>query len=147
MQIADLTHVNAALNTVTIVLLSMGYRCIRRGERERHRTFMLAAAAVSAAFLASYLVYHFNAGLAKFGGEGMVRQVYFTLLIIHVLAAVVITGLVPVTLVRALAGRFDRHRRIARITWPIWMFVAVSGVIVYLMAVHFYPYAGTAYAG
>lgn len=144
---ADLVHLNAALNATTIVLLAFGYAYIRRGEPARHRACMLAATAVSAAFLVSYLIYHFNAGLAKFGGEGIVRPVYFGLLIVHVIAAVVITVLVPITLSRALAARFDRHRRIARWTWPIWMYVAVSGVVVYVMSVHLFPYAGGPGAG
>lgn len=145
--IADLPHVNAALNAVSIVFLAAGYRYIRRGEREKHKACMLGAIAVSAAFLVSYLIYHFNSGLARFGGEGLVRPVYFTILIVHVLAAVAITVMVPITAVRALAGRFDQHRRIARWTWPLWMYVAVSGVVVYVMAIHFYPYSAAGHVG
>ncbi len=141
--ISDLTHVNAALNAATIVFLGMGLWFILRGERQRHRAAMLAALTVSGAFLITYLIYHFNAGLAKFGGEGLIRPIYFTVLALHVLAATIITPLVPVTVFRALAGRYDRHRKIARWTWPLWMYVAVSGVIVYIMAVHIYPYQGT----
>jgi uncharacterized membrane protein YozB (DUF420 family) len=144
--IADLPHVNAALNAVTIVFLSAGYYFIRSGEREKHKACMLGAIAVSAAFLVTYLIYHFNSGLARFGGEGWIRPVYFTILIVHVIVAVVITVMVPVTVVRALAGRFDRHRRIARWTWPLWMYVAISGVVVYVMAIHMFPYGG-AHAG
>ena len=136
---ADLTHVNAALNAATIVFLGMGLWFILRGDRRRHRATMLAALAVSAMFLVTYLIYHFNAGLAKFGGEGAIRPIYFTVLALHVVAAVVITPLVPVTVFRALSGRYDRHRKIARWTWPLWMYVAVSGVVVYVMAVHIYP--------
>ena len=139
---ADLTHVNAALNAATIVFLGMGLWFILQGDRQRHRASMLAALAVSAMFLVSYLIYHFNAGLAKFGGEGAIRPIYFTVLALHVVAAVVITPLVPVTVFRALSGRYDRHRKIARWTWPLWMYVAVSGVVVYVMAVHIYPYQG-----
>ena len=144
---ADLTHVNAALNAATIVFLGMGLWFILQGDRRRHRASMLAALAVSAMFLVSYLVYHFNAGLAKFGGEGVVRPIYFSILILHVVAAVAITPLVPVTVFRALSGRYDWHRKIARWTWPLWMYVAVSGVVVYVMAVHIYPYGGKSYAG
>jgi putative membrane protein len=140
--VADLTHVNAALNAATIVFLGMGLWFILRGDRRRHRATMLAALAVSAMFLVTYLIYHFNAGLAKFGGEGAIRPIYFTVLALHVVAAVVITPLVPVTVFRALSGRYDRHRKIARWTWPLWMYVAVSGVVVYVMAVHVYPYQG-----
>jgi uncharacterized membrane protein YozB (DUF420 family) len=145
--IADLPHVNATLNAVTIVFLAAGFYFIRSGEREKHKACMLAALAVSAAFLVTYLIYHFNSGLARFGGEGWIRAVYFTILIVHVIVAVIITVMVPITVWRALAGRFDRHRRIARWTWPLWMYVAVSGVVVYVMAVHLFPYGGTGAAG
>ena len=145
--VADLTHLNAALNAATIVFLGMGLWFILRGDRRRHRAAMLAALAVSAMFLVTYLIYHFNAGLAKFGGEGAIRPIYFSILILHVVAAVVITPLVPVTVFRALSGRYDRHRKIARWTWPLWMYVAVSGVVVYVMAVHIYPYGGSTHAG
>jgi putative membrane protein len=146
-EVADLTHVNAALNAATIVCLGMGLLFILRGEGRRHRAAMLAALAVSVTFLITYLIYHFNAGLAKFGGEGLIRPIYFTLLYLHVLIAVVITPLVPVTVFRALSGHYDRHRKIARWTWPLWMYVAVSGVVVSVMAVHMYPYGGGAHAG
>lgn len=139
LQITDLPHVNAALNGATIVFLVAGLAFILTGRRAEHRACMIGALSVSVAFLVSYLVYHFNAGLAKFGGEGMVRPVYFTLLIIHIAIAAVITPLVPITAYRALRGRFERHKRIARWTWPLWMFVAVSGIVVYVMAVHIYP--------
>lgn len=145
--VADLTHINAALNGATMVLLGMGLVFILRGQRERHRAAMLAALGVSAAFLVTYLIYHLNAGLARFGGDGLIRPIYFTLLSVHVLAAVAITPLVPITAFRALAGRYDRHRKIARWTWPLWMYVAVSGVVVYVMAVHLFPYQGGAHAG
>lgn len=144
--IADLPHVNAALNAITIVFLGAGYYFIRNGQRGKHKACMLSAIAVSAAFLVTYLIYHFNSGLARFGGEGWIRPVYFTILIAHVLVAVVITVLVPITVVSALNGLFDRHRSIARWTWPLWMYVAVSGVVVYVMAVHLFPY-GAANAG
>lgn len=146
-EISDLTHVNAALNAMTMVLLGLGLWFILRGERKRHRASMLAAFVVSATFLFTYLVYHFSAGLAKFGGEGVIRPIYFTILILHVVAAVVVTPLVPITLFRALAGRFDRHRKIARWTWPLWMYVAVSGVVVYVMSAHLFPYTRILHAG
>lgn len=141
-QISDLPHVNAALNGISIVFLALGLRFILRGDRRRHRAMMLSAATVSALFLVTYLTYHFNSGLAKFGGEGIVRPIYFGILIAHVIGAVVITALVPLTLYRALSGQYDRHRKIARWTWPLWMYVAVSGVVVYVMAVHMFPYVG-----
>ena len=138
--IADLPHVNAALNALSTVFLIAGYVAIRQGRRDRHRTCMLAAAIVSALFLATYLTYHFNSGLARFGGEGAIRYFYFSFLIVHVVVAAAITPLVPITLFRALSGRFDKHRRIARWTLPLWLYVTVSGVIIYVMAVHLYPW-------
>ena len=144
LSVYDLPHLNAALNGVTIVLLAAGYWFIRRGNRERHRFFMLAAAGVSALFLASYLIYHFNSGLARFGGEGVIRPIYFSILAAHVIVAIIITPLVPIALFRALTGRLERHRRIARWTWPLWMYVAVSGVVVYVMTIHLYPFAPAA---
>lgn len=145
--IDDLPHVNAALNLVSAIFLALGLYFILRGDRQRHRQMMLSAVAASAAFLVTYLIYHFNSGLARFGGEGMVRPIYFTILIAHVIGAVIITPLVPITLYRALTGQFDRHRRIARWTWPLWMYVAISGVVVYLMATHLFPFAGGPDAG
>lgn len=138
--VQDLTHVIAALNGATVVCLGVGYRLIRRGDRRRHRWAMISALAVSAAFLVVYVVYKANSGFAKFGGEGAIRPVYFTLLGAHILGAIAIVPLVPMTLYRALKGRFADHRRLARWTWPIWMYVGVSGVVVYVMAVHLYPY-------
>lgn len=138
----ELPHLNAALNAITIVFLSAGYYFIRQRDIPRHRLCMISASVVSAAFLVSYLIYHFNSGLAKFGGVGVIRPIYFAFLIAHVLIAVVITPLVPLTLSRALSAQFDRHRRLARWTWPLWMYVAVSGVVVYIMAIHLFPYTG-----
>ena len=145
--VADLPHLNAALNALSIVFLALGLRYILRGDKRRHRAMMLSAVVVSALFLISYLIYHFNSGLAKFGGEGIVRPIYFGILIAHVIGAVVITALVPITLFRALAERFDRHKKIARWTWPLWMYVAVSGVVVYVLAVQMFPYVGGPDAG
>jgi putative membrane protein len=142
LEITDLPHATAGFNAASVVCLAVGFAFIRRGDRERHRLAMLSAVGFSLAFLVVYLIYHFNAGLAKFGGEGSVRTVYFTILIAHVIGAVAITPLVPLTLWRALAGRFDAHRRVARWTWPLWMYVTISGVVVYLMAIHLYPYGG-----
>jgi len=136
----DLVHVNAALNAVSVALLLAGFAQIRAGNRERHRMFMLAAVAVSAVFLVSYVLYKANSGFAKFGGEGLVRPIYFTILFVHVVGAIAIVPLVPWTLVRALKGEFERHKKIAKKTWALWVYVGVSGVVVYVMAVHMYPY-------
>jgi uncharacterized membrane protein YozB (DUF420 family) len=100
---------------------------------------MISALAVSAAFLVSYLVYHYHVGDVRFQGHGTVRPVYFTILITHVSLALVILPLIAVTLWRALGGRFASHRRIARVTWPLWVYVSVTGVIVYLMCYRIYP--------
>ena len=141
MEIQDLPHLIAAFNAVSVVFLAFGYYFIKSGQRERHRLAMIMALAASGAFLVVYLIYKANSGFAKFGGEGFIRPVYFTILIIHVIGAIAITFMVPVTVFRALKARFDQHKRIARITWPVWMFVGISGVVVYVMAVHLYPYA------
>ena len=137
-----LVHSNAFLNAVSVVFLALGYAAIKSGDRQRHKKMMLSALAASGLFLISYVVYKLNSGFAQFGGEGIVRPIYFTLLIIHVIGAIAIVPLVPVTVFRALTERFDKHRKIARITWPLWMFVGISGVVVYVMAVHMYPVAG-----
>jgi putative membrane protein len=138
--VQDLTHVIAALNAATVICLSAGYAFIRRGDKWRHRACMLSALAVSVLFLVVYVIYKANSGFAKFGGEGLIRPVYFTVLGLHILGAIAIVPLVPTTLYRALKGRFEDHRRLARWTWPLWMYVGVSGVVVYMMAVHLYPH-------
>ncbi len=135
----DLTHVLAVLNAATIVVLLYAYSRIRAKDREGHRRAMMVAIAIGAVFLAVYFVYHAFAGLAKFGGEGPIRPIYFTLLAIHVVMALVVAVLVPLTVYNALKGRFAVHRRFARVTFPSWLFVAVSGLVVYVMAVHLYP--------
>jgi putative membrane protein len=137
-----LPHILAVINSATVVVLCISYMLIRKGDRSSHRSGMLIAVSLGAAFLAVYLVYHFNAGLAKFGGQGFIRPVYFTLLLIHVVMAVAVTFVVPLTLIRALAGRTEGHRQIARWTLPAWLFVSVSGVVIYVMAIHIYPYTG-----
>ena len=142
MTIHDLTHVLAVLNAATIAVLLYAYSRIRVQDREGHRNAMLVAIAIGAVFLAVYLVYHAFAGLAKFGGEGAIRPIYFTLLAIHVVMAFGVAVLAPITLYNALKGRFAVHRRFARVTYPSWMFVAVSGLVVYVMAVHLYPLPG-----
>ena len=140
MDIHDLTHVNAALNATSVVFLVLAYRFIRAGDKEKHKLCMLIAVGISALFLVGYVIYKANSGFAKFGGEGIIRPIYFTLLAIHVIGAIIILPLVPLTLYRALRGTFDKHKKIARWTWPIWVFVGVSGVVVYVMTVHLYPY-------
>ena len=133
MSISDLPAVNASLNGLSALLLAAGYACIRRGRRDAHRNCMIAALVSSTFFLSSYLVYHFHVGSVPFPGRGPIRAVYFTILITHTILAVVIVPLVAVTVTRALRERFDAHRRIARITLPLWAYVSVTGVIIYWM--------------
>lgn len=141
-QVADLPHVIAALNGASVIAIGTGFLFIRAGDRRRHRACMIAALVASAAFLVVYLTYKANSGFAKFGGEGAIRPVYFTILALHVVGAIAIVPMVPMTLWRALKGDFARHRKIARWTFPLWFYVGVSGVVVYVMAVHLYPYRG-----
>jgi uncharacterized membrane protein YozB (DUF420 family) len=129
----DLPTLNAVLNTSSALLLVTGWVLIRRRRRDAHRFAMLGALAASAAFLASYLVYHSQVGSVRFTGQGPVRTAYLALLLSHTLLAAAIVPLVLFTLARALRGRFDAHRALARWTFPLWMWVSVSGVAVYWM--------------
>src|SRR5208283_3169577 len=137
--IHDLPHVLAVINAATIVVLLYAYSRIRAGDRQGHRQTMKVAIGLGVAFLAVYLVYHAFAGLAKFGGYGPIRPIYFTLLAVHVTMAFVVAVLVPVTFYNALKSRFAVHKRLARVTFPLWLFVAASGLVVYAMAIHLYP--------
>jgi uncharacterized membrane protein YozB (DUF420 family) len=131
--VSDLPALNACLNATSAMLLATGYVLIRSGRRVAHKRVMIAALVSSALFLTSYLVYHAQVGSVRFRGEGPVRRVYFTILLTHTVLAVVIVPLVATTLVPALRGRFDRHRRLARITLPLWAYVSVTGVVIYWM--------------
>ena len=133
MELSSLPTLNAVLNTTSAILLTTGYVLIRRHRVTQHRVCMLAAFASSTLFLLSYLVYHANVGSVAFTGQGSVRVVYLSILISHVVLAVMILPLALVTLTHALRGRFDRHRRIARWTLPLWLYVSVTGVVVYVM--------------
>jgi putative membrane protein len=139
----DLPHVLAVINAATIVVLLYAYSRIRVRDREGHRRTMMFAVGLGVAFLAVYLVYHFSAGLAKFGGFGPIRPIYFTLLAVHVFLAFVVAVLVPLTFFNAMKQRFATHRRLARVTLPLWLFVAASGLVVYVMAIHLYPLAAS----
>lgn len=139
MEAADLPSLNAALNTASAVLLLVGYRGVRGGDVRTHRRCMLAAFAVSALFLVSYLVYHYQVGSVRFTGTGWVRPVYFSVLVSHIVLAALILPMALLTLSRALRGHFEAHRRIARWTLPIWLYVSVTGVAVYLMLYQLYP--------
>ncbi len=135
---AQLPALNAVLNGTSAVFLTLGYLFIRSGHMRRHRACMLTAFATSALFLTSYLIYHAEVGSVPFQGTGAIRGVYFTILITHVVLAFTILPLALVTLSRALAKRFDRHRRIARVTLPLWLYVSVTGVVIYLMVYRMY---------
>ncbi len=133
MTLGDLPALNAVLNATSALLLTAGYLAIRGRRRETHRRFMIAACCTSSLFLVSYLVYHFQVGSVRFTGQGGVRTVYFTVLVSHTLLAMVIVPLVLVTLSRALREQFPAHRKLARITLPLWAYVSVTGVVIYWM--------------
>jgi putative membrane protein len=133
MSVTDLSTLNAALNATAATLLACGYLMIRRRRIAAHRAFMIAAWVVSVMFLASYTVYHVFAGSRPYTGAGALRAVYFAILISHVTLAAAVLPLAITTLARALARRFDAHARLARWTLPIWLYVSVTGVVVYVM--------------
>jgi uncharacterized membrane protein YozB (DUF420 family) len=134
-----LPHLNAFLNFSSFVLLTSGYFFIRRKNVIAHRNCQVAAVVVSVVFLISYLTYHSQHGATRFTGQGIVRPIYFTILITHTILAAVIVPFVIITLRRARRGDFLRHRAIARWTLPMWIYVSVTGVVVYLMLYHLYP--------
>ncbi|HVV46955.1 MAG TPA: DUF420 domain-containing protein [Bryobacteraceae bacterium] len=124
------------LNSIAAILLLIGFVLIKNKKIEAHRRVMLTAFGVSALFLISYLVYHAHAKIVYFKGTGAIRTVYLTILGTHTVLAAAVPVLAIITLSRGLAGRFDRHRAIAKWTWPIWMYVSITGVVVYLMLFH-----------
>ena len=133
MTVHDLPAVNASLNALSGVLLLIGYVLIRKRRIEQHRKFMLAAFAASSLFLVFYVIYHAQVGSVRFTRQGFVRPLYFTVLITHVTLAAVVLPMALLTLSRGLAARYNAHRRIARWTFPIWMYVSVTGVLVYVL--------------
>jgi putative membrane protein len=138
MEISDLPAVNATLNGLAAIFLTTGFVMIRRGNRALHKRCMVAALTTSALFLVSYVVYHANAGSRPFLGQGVVRVVYFGILITHVVLAAAILPLALMTASRGLRAQFDRHVRLARWTLPIWLYVSVTGVVIYLMLYQLY---------
>jgi uncharacterized membrane protein YozB (DUF420 family) len=134
-----LPHLNAVLNSTSALLLLAGFRFIRHGRILAHRNCQVTAFVTSTLFLVSYLTYHYYHGATRFAGQGPVRPLYFAILITHTILAVVIVPLILVTLYRAARKDFIRHRRIARWTLPLWLYVSITGVIVYLMLYHLYP--------
>ncbi len=136
--LSALPTLNAALNGASACLLSLGFLCIRRKRVAAHRACMLSAFGTSSIFLVSYLTYHYHVGSVPFRGQGWIRPAYFAILISHTFLAAATVPLALITLVRALRGRFDRHARIARWTLPVWLYVSVTGVLVYWMLYHLF---------
>src|SRR5438067_12931118 len=139
LHIENLPTLNAFLNSTSAILLITGFIFIRTRNIKAHRACMVSAFVTSTAFLVSYITYHLYAGATHFRGEGFIRPVYFTLLATHTVLAVVIVPLVITTLSRALRCRFDKHKAIARWTLPLWLYVSVTGVLVYLVLYHWFP--------
>lgn len=131
--LADLPGLNATLNGTTAVLLSLGYVMIRRRNILAHKACMLSALVVSTLFLASYLYYHAHAGIRRFEGQGWIRPVYFAILISHTVLAAAVVPLAVTTVFRGLTAQFPKHQRIARWTLPLWLYVSLTGVVVYLL--------------
>lgn len=136
LKLHDLPTLNAILNSTSAVLIVIGYCLIRARRIEAHRRTMLAAFTTSTLFLISYLVYHAQVGSVHFKGTGAIRIVYFTILLTHTILAAVVAPMVVVTLFRGLKGRFEKHRKLARVTLPVWLYVSVTGVVVYGMLYH-----------
>lgn len=139
MSVHDLPALNAVLNAVAAALLVTGHGFVRRGDVQRHRACMVTAFLVSIAFLASYVVYHAQAGSVRFTAGGWPRVLYLTVLATHVPLAALVVPLALVTMRRALRAEFVRHARLARWTYPIWLYVSVTGVMIYVMLYHLWP--------
>ncbi len=135
---STLPHVNAALNAVTTVLLVIGLTMARAGRADVHRPVMAAALVTSAIFLVSYVIYHLTAPIFVFAGQGWVRPAYYAILISHVILAAAVTPMIAVTAWRGMRGTIERHRPLARWTMPIWLYVSVTGVVIYVMLYHLY---------
>lgn len=141
MQVRDLPALNASLNGLSLVLLSLGMFFILRGHREAHRRCMLGAFASSCVFLVSYVAHKIlvHGVHTRLGAEGWVRIAYYVMLFTHIVLAVAIVPMALLTISRALGQRFDAHRRLARWTWPLWMYVSVTGVLIYFMLYRWFP--------
>ena len=133
-----LPHLNAILNAVTMILLISGFTMIRMGKQHRHRAMMLTALVVSALFLVSYLVYHFTAPILVFAGANWMRPLYYTIMVTHIVLAIVVTPLAGVSAWHALRGHYGRHRLLVRWTFPIWLYVSITGIIIYTILYHVY---------
>lgn len=139
MSVSDLPAVNACFNMLSAVWLTMGFVCIRKGRKAAHRNCMIAALCTSTLFLVGYLTYHFNVqGVTRFP-ENWFRPIYLVILLTHTLLATVILPLVIATVVLAIRGKFETHKKVARWTWPMWMYVSVTGVVIYLLLYQVFP--------
>ncbi len=139
MTLSDLPALNATLNAISAIFLACGYFFIRRKNILAHRNCMISAFCTSTVFLVCYLVYHFNVGRTNFVKPPWFRPIYLTLLLTHTVLAVVIVPMIFITLSRALRAKFDLHKKIARWTWPLWMYVSVTGVIIYFLLYQIFP--------
>jgi len=142
MTLSDLPAVNAVLNTLSTIFLTCGYIFIRRQRQVAHRNCMIGAVISSAFFLTCYLIYHYNAGRTVFRDPAWFRPIYLTILLTHTILAVVIVPMVLTTLYHAVRRQFERHKKIARWTWPIWMYVSITGVLIYFLLYHVFPQTG-----
>lgn len=133
-----LPPIYASINALTAIILVTAVVQIKKGNRKTHERLMKTAIVLSALFLVMYVIYHMTSDSTPYGGEGFIRNVYFFILISHILLSIVVIPFVLVTYVRALAERFDKHKKIAKITFPLWLYVAISGVVVYLMISPYY---------
>jgi len=133
-----LPPIYATINGITAILLVLAVIQIKNGNRKTHELLMKICIGLSALFLIMYIIYHMTSDSTSYGGEGMIKYVYFFILITHIVLSITVIPFVLITFVRALSGRFEKHKKIARITFPIWLYVAVTGVIVYLMISPYY---------
>lgn len=138
MTVQDLPALNASLNTVAGILLLVGYISIKQGKKELHKKLMISALIVSAAFLTSYLIYHYHVPSKKFPDLGWIKTVYLIILIPHIILAAIMVPMILKTFWHAFRGEWEKHKKIARITFPIWMYVSITGVVVYLMLYQWY---------
>ena len=138
LDVSFLPHLNAVLNSATAISLIAGYIFIKKGKRQYHTTAMITAFVLSSLFLISYVIYHYQAPATKFGGEGIIRGVYFIILITHIILAAVIVPFVLLSIYFATTKQFTKHRKIVKWTFPMWVYVAITGVVVYLMISPYY---------
>ena len=137
MTLSMLPTLNALLNTISVLLLTLGWINIKKKRRDLHKHFMLGTVGISILFLTSYLIYHYNAGSTPYPRHDFTRVIYFSILIPHTILAALVVPLIITNIVLAVKGKIEHHKRLARWVFPIWMFVSVSGVAIYLMLYHF----------